>query len=76
MGVKRMLNIHKVEELVNTNYRGEPCIAKRTYELIPTIPTINNDPELSRHRPPDWIIKESEDDEDDEMIEAMAGAGV
>jgi hypothetical protein len=49
-----MLNKHKLDELVN----GERP-AKRTYELIPTIPTINRDPALSRPRPPNWVCEET-----------------
>ena len=55
MGNKRTLNIYKLDELITNGERP----AKRTYELIPTIPRINKDPELSRDRPPDWVDEET-----------------
>jgi hypothetical protein len=76
MGVKRILNIAKAYQLVNVKLGdGTEHIAERGYKLIPTIPTINIDPELSRPRPPKWLCEETgkvlEDDED--IAEAMAG---
>ena len=69
MGVKRMLNIHKLDELVNGD---RP--AKRSYELIATIPSRNRDPELSRQRPPKWLDEETgelaEDAEDFDNVAA------
>ena len=71
MGAKRMLNIYKPDELVNAE---RP--AKRTYELIPTIPTPNRDPALSRPRPTEWVDEETGKRINDESLieNAMAGA--
>jgi hypothetical protein len=78
MGVKRMLNTAKILQLVNVKFtdgKTPDHIAERCYKLIPTIPTINIDPEISRPRPPKWLCEETgkvlEDEED--MAEAMAG---
>ena len=54
IGVKRMLNIHKLDELVNGEHP-----AKRIYDLIATIPTGNRDPKMSRPRPPEWVAEET-----------------
>jgi hypothetical protein len=59
LGVKRMLNTYKLHELVNGD---RP--AKRTYELIATIPRRNLDMNLSRERSPEWL-----DDETGERVE-------
>jgi hypothetical protein len=53
LGVKRMLNIHKLDELVNGEYP-----ARRSFELIATIPTGNRDQGLSRPRAPKWMDEE------------------
>jgi len=71
-GVKRMLNIHKLHELVNAE--GRP--AKRTYELIPTIPTLNLSTALSDARPPEWINEETGEREENDWDEGDALAGV
>jgi hypothetical protein len=79
MGVKRILNIAKIRELTNATYEdGTEHIAERCYKLIPTIPTFNVDPELSRKRPPKWLCEETGERIDDEvdMDEAIAGAGI
>jgi len=70
LGVKRILNIHKLDELLN----GERP-AKRTYELIPTIPRINKDLELSRPRSPKWMSEETGEamENQDELDNAAAG---
>jgi hypothetical protein len=70
MGVKRMLNIHKLDELVN----GERP-AKRTYELIPTIPRPSKDQELSRARPPEWISEETGEREENKWDFDNVAAG-
>jgi hypothetical protein len=70
MGVKRMLNIHKLDELVN----GERP-AKRTYELIPTIPRPHTDQELSRARSPEWISEETGEREENKWDFDNAAAG-
>ena len=74
LGVKRMLNIHKLSELVSLENGERP--AKRTYELIATIPTGNRDPNLSRERSPEWLDDETGkrmEDEDD-FDNAAAGS--
>jgi hypothetical protein len=79
MGVKRILNIAKSWELANGTFKdGMEHIADRCYKLIPTIPTFNLDPELSRKRPPKWLSEETGERIDDEvdMDEAIAGAGI
>jgi hypothetical protein len=70
LGIKRMLNNHKLDELLN----GERP-AKRTYELIPTIPRINKDLELSRPRSPKWMSEETGEamENQDEFDNAAAG---
>jgi hypothetical protein len=65
-----MLNIHKLNELVN----GERP-AKRTYELIATIPRPNMDHELSRSRPPNWICEETGEREEGKWDCDNAAAG-
>jgi hypothetical protein len=69
LGVKRTLNIYKLDELVN----GERP-AKRTYQLIATVPTGNRDPKLSRERPPEWLDEETgkrmEDEQDFDNVAA------
>ena len=74
LGVKRMLNIHKLNELLNCERPAN--VAKRAYELVPTIPTINRDPALSRPRPPEWIDEETGEriEGEGDMADAMAGA--
>lgn len=77
MGVKRTLNIHKLDELVNGNMLfegGSP--ARRTYELIPTIPRINRDPNWSGPRPPKWLDEETGelDAERNEIANVMGGS--
>jgi hypothetical protein len=57
MGVKRILNFHKLDELLNC--KDPANVAKRSYRLIPTIPAINRDPALSRPREPEWIDDET-----------------
>jgi len=78
MGVKRMLNTAKFWQLVNhkfTDGKTPDHIAERCYKLIPTIPTINTDPELSRPRAPDWICEETGEiiENENDMDEAIAG---
>jgi hypothetical protein len=70
LGIKRMLNNHKLDELLN----GERT-AKRAYELIPTIPTINRDLELSRPRSPKWMSDETGEavENQEEFDNAAAG---
>jgi hypothetical protein len=65
-----MLNIHKLDELVNGK---RP--AKRTYELIPTIPGPHKDQELSRARPPEWISEETGEREENKWDFDNAAAG-
>ena len=74
LGIKRMLNIHKLNELLNCERPAN--VAKRAYELVPTIPTINRDPALSRPRPPEWIDEETGEriEGEGDMADAMAGA--
>jgi hypothetical protein len=70
MGVKRMLNIHKLDGLVN----GERP-AKRTYGLIATIPKANKDHEPSRSRPPNWISEETGEREENKWDFDNVAAG-
>lgn len=75
LGVKRMLNIYKLEELVNGSFEGGRP-AKRTYELIATRPRPNRDPALSRPRPPKWLDEETGelDDERTDVANVMSGS--
>ena len=72
LGVKRVLNIHRLDQLVSAE--GRP--AKRTYELIPTIPTLNRSGALSDPRPPEWINEETGEREENDWAEGDAIAGV
>jgi hypothetical protein len=76
LGVKRMLNIHRRDELLNCERPAN--VAKRSYGLIPTIPAINRDPALSRPRSPEWICEETGErtEAEVEVENAMAGAGL
>ena len=75
LGVKRMLNIYKLEELVNGSFEGGRP-AKRTYELIATRPMPNRDPDLSRPRPPKWLDEETGEIEDErtDVANVMSGS--
>jgi hypothetical protein len=71
LGVKRMLDIYKLGQLINGD---RP--AKRTYELIATIPVMNRDVELSRSRPPEWISEETGEimNNEDDVDNVAAGS--
>lgn len=70
LGVKRRLNRYKLDELVSGD---RP--AKRTFELIPTIPQINRDPNWSRSRPPEWLDNETGEHEENEIEFDNVAAG-
>jgi hypothetical protein len=75
LGVKRMLNVYKYEELLNGSFEGGRP-AKRTYQLIATKPMPNYAPELSRARPPKWLDEETGelDDEKTDVANVMSGS--
>ena len=69
-----MLNIHKLDELLNGFFEGGRP-AKRTYQLIATIPQGNRDQDLSRERSPEWLNDETGERVDNEIEFANAMAG-
>jgi hypothetical protein len=78
MGAKRMLNIYKLNELLNGDKLGIKggIPALRTHSLIPTIPRLNHDGALSRARQPEWVCEETGKRMNDQwdMEEASAGS--